>query len=255
MRKPELKILVDTYGKWREFLGSKGDHSNTFENFYKKEVLPALKRANLSKAAFDEEKFPSLHEGLVLAGRIDRENLPNQWNLEALRTSVGTDLERLLLAYIWKRGELWRVQHVLTGLADRKRSYDSPEKDVKERVDEDGPTVMWQFGRHLASPENEPIFDQHTSRHRIVFEWLKKAGSLEKLADLERSEKLTTRRRCREYLAWWKENIRPRVGRANKSVESRADALLWADRTMFALGKAAAYRSDRETGTGKTESP
>jgi hypothetical protein len=241
-----IKTVEQIYGKWRAFLVSEHDQESTFQAFYVQEVEPRFKKAKLSRALFDTAKFPSLHDSLPLAGKISRKTLPKEWNLETLRTSVRTDLERLLLAYIWKRGELFRLEHVLAGLDDdeRKLARESLEEKSEERGEE-GPAVMWQFGRHLAKPYAQPIFDQHTSRHRIIFEWLKDEPNLEKLRAADRLNKLTTRDQCQRYLKWWKLNVLSRVDRnvANR-VESRPNALLWADRIMFALGKAGAYKTE-----------
>jgi hypothetical protein len=256
-RDQQIRTVEQTYGKWRAFLVPEHDQASTFQTFYEQEVEPGFKKAKLSRALFDTEKFPSLHDSLPLAGKIRRKSLPIQWNFEALRTSMRTDLERLLLAYIWKRGELWRVEHVLAGLDDDKRKLARESSEEKqEETGEEGPAVMWQFGRHLAKPDAQPIFDQHTSRHRIIFEWLKHEPNLEKLPDANRFNKLTTRDQCHRYLEWWKQNVLPRVERnVASSVESRPNALLWADRIMFSLGKAGAYKTENPTDEAARKPP
>jgi hypothetical protein len=243
----QLKTIEQIYGKWREFLESEHDRPLTFQAFYEQEVETAFEHVKLP--LFDADKFPSLRDRLPLAGRIKRKNIPAHWNLETLPTSVTTDLERLLLAYIWKRGELRRVKHVLAGLDDDEgRSLPKSSEENDEDKGQDGPAVMWQFGRHLAKPDAQPIFDQHTSRHRIIFKWLEEGRNLEELPEVIRLNKLTTRDKCREYIEWWRKSVLRKVERnVARRIELRPAALLWADRIMFALGKAGAYKAKKST--------
>jgi hypothetical protein len=246
MRLRQINKIEEIYKTWSSFLNASRPSTCTFREFYEEQVEPALRSAGVSRAVFDGEKFPSLHGELPLAGNINRSKLPLRWNLKALNDSTSTDLERLLLAYIWKRGELWRVQHVLAGLRDNSNgSLRGSSDDVDEKSD-DGPAVMWQFGKHLANPKAEPIFDQHTSRHRVIYEWLAEGHELVQLADVSRLEKLTTRMQCKNYVRWWRNTIEQKVKKSDER-EKPADALLWADRIMFALGKAGNYKTSGET--------
>ena len=59
----------------------------------------------------------------------------------------------MLLGFIWKQGDYQKVTHVLEGL---RGAALSPAASV----------VLYQFGRHLANPMEEPILDQHSCRAR-----------------------------------------------------------------------------------------
>jgi len=222
--------LTDIYRNWIEFLETSRDCS--FEEFYRC-VESKLERAHLARAKFDKEKFPPLFGDLPLAQNIQPAALPSEWAAPLgpeLQKFIRTDLERLLIAYIWKRGELWRISHVLAGL----RGAEAPHDPV-DATNDDSPAVMLQLGRHLAKPLEEPIFDQHTARQMLIYERLKKSDGLKNF-EPRRAAQLTSQESCRNYRQWWRKHIRAQLeGLAPKSLES---ALLWADRIMFSLGKA-----------------
>jgi hypothetical protein len=106
--------------------------------------------------------------------------------------------------------------------------YISPTTQDAGRIDENA-VVMRQFGRHLASPAVEPIFDQHTVRFFKIYTGMSDPVSFMDLlaANVDQPSTMADRR---EYVSWWKG-----TSLANKPALDQ----VWADRIMFSLGKAA----------------
>jgi len=226
--------LTRLFREWMRFLEGPGDCA--FKQFYER-VATGLEQANLTAALFNQEQFPSLYSEIPLAGSIDSTRLPTSWAPPAglnLRDAVLTDLERLLIAYVWKRGELWMISHVLAGLRDQE-SFDC----LDPAADDDEPAVMVQFGRHLAKPLEEPIFDQHTARHMFACNYLNERDDacLEQF-EPARAAQLTSRQNCQLYRNWWRAKLLAPLTQSRQTT-LQAD-LLWADRIMFSLGKAVA---------------
>jgi hypothetical protein len=142
--------------------------------------------------------------------------------------SQGSPVTRLLAAYIWKRGELDRVKQVLDGMT----GTGLPPGDVE--VDDDGPAVMWQFGRHLMSPSTEPICDQHTYRSFVM---LREALAGKPLNFNQQKHDSLTRDEIDNYVVWWRSIVKSK----NFPQEPQAwqDAAYRLDRLLFSLGKSA----------------
>jgi|JI10StandDraft_1071094.scaffolds.fasta_scaffold51423_1 hypothetical protein len=101
------------------------------------------------------EKYPPLSFNISkddIDELTERKSL-GDWNNIPLTNLIdgATTLEKLLLAMIWKQGDLMKVKHIVDGIRN---------------VNQDGKSgqVFRQFGRFLNDPENEPIIDQHVLR-------------------------------------------------------------------------------------------
>jgi hypothetical protein len=103
---------------------------------------------------------------------------------------------------------------------------------------------MDQFGRHLCEPLAEPIFDQHTARHMRAVEHLGNPGSSLETFIGPAEYSLGKEAMRTEYKRWWSEVVEPAISRRN-GAERRATAMVWADRTMYSLGKTLAPKLKR----------
>jgi hypothetical protein len=103
---------------------------------------------------------------------------------------------------------------------------------------------MDQFGRHLCEPLAEPIFDQHTARHMCAVKHLGNPGSSLETFIGPAEYSLGKEAMRTEYKRWWSEVVEPAISRRN-GAERRATAMVWADRTMYSLGKTLAPKLKR----------
>jgi len=86
---------------------------------------------------------------------IDLAALQEDWQPASISTKItDNSLARFLLAFIWKQGDFDKVKHVLAGFVG---------------TDGTSAVVLRQFGRHLKSPLMQPIFDQRTARHIMLY--------------------------------------------------------------------------------------
>lgn len=116
-----------------------------------------------------EKFFMSVHTYLPLQMSFSREELTqlagySGMNSAALVAQASTPLERLLVATIWKNGDIQKVSHVVDGLGNGSGTTIILDKTSKC-------PVFKQFGRHLAAPDQHSIADQHTLRaYRMLTE-------------------------------------------------------------------------------------
>jgi hypothetical protein len=247
-----FQALHLAYLDWRQLLEDP-DSSITgvsLRQFYESKVEKRFqKHAILNPALFDKCRYSSLFGELPVHANkelveIDLKNIPKNWNKKSVsRAARGSDIARLLLAFVWKQGDFDKVKHVLAGLR-------SP-----SRCDLTDATVLRQFGRHLAQPLRMPIFDQHTSRQFLVYAKLTPTTQYEDFKLLFGGRKglipttpqpLRSKERCRAFIEWWDKSLMSRDSVRQQSARSKANIVLWSDRIMFSLGKAAAIlRSPR----------
>ena len=136
----------------------------------------------------------------------------------ALVAQASTPLERLLVAAIWKNGDLQKLRHIADGLGDACGKAMVLDKKSK------GP-VFKQFGRHLAAPHYQPIADQHTLRaYRMLTG--NNPGDRAHLRDTSTGDEI------RAYVEWVQ-------GLAGAALSR--DRLHAFDKSMFALGSATKY--------------
>lgn len=129
--------------------------------------------------------------------------------------ALKSPLEKLLYALAWKKSDVHKLQKIISGVDHAYRGVTAfPKTGV----------VFYQFGRHLASPREEPIVDQHTIR---AFTILTHMGTSESWVSDRMKDGLTIYD-VLQYRAW----IGPLAGAAGKNLR-----LL--DQVMFFLGKVA----------------
>jgi hypothetical protein len=215
--------LTSLYRRWMQFLRTPEE---TFESFHQ-DAMRDLRTHGYEGAVFDAELFPSLNDDLPLAGNLRAADLPVAWDSTAdVQDAATTPLEKLLVAFLWKQGDLWKFERLLDGI-----------RDVPVALGDSDRAVMDQFGRHLRDPLNEPIFDQHTARHMDAMNHLVDPGSTLETFQGTAEHLLGREQARRNYKTWWSRVVMPAIANRNRD-EDQAKAMLFADRTMFSLGKA-----------------
>lgn len=135
---------------------------------------------------------------------------------EALVAQASTPLERLLIATIWKNGDVQKVRHIVDGLG----LGSNVTLDEKTK----GP-VFKQFGRHLADPDRQPIADQHTLRaYRML--------TSNDPSDKAHLKDTSSGYEIQQYVDW----VQKLAG-----ADLSRDRLHAFDKSMFALGSATKY--------------
>ncbi|MFJ3057785.1 hypothetical protein [Herbaspirillum sp. NPDC087042] len=160
------------------------------------------------------DEYPRLQMNFTQA---ELETLTDYAKLNAaeLLAKVSTPLERLIIAVVWKNGDLQKVRHIAEGLG-----YGLGRSVVMDK-NTPGP-VFRQFGQHLAAPAQQPIADQHTLRaYRIHRDDC--ADDKAHLKDISTGSEIAS------YVAW--------VQKISGDQLSQ-DRLYGFDQSMFALGRA-----------------
>jgi hypothetical protein len=232
--------LREAFLTWRNAL--QGHQSSTesidFEHLYgimfEDTKFGYLKRKR--RPHFNQKSYPSLFDEFEVFDKLANPSwagLPKSWSLEEINGALKrSSFARLLLAFIWKQGDFLTFEGLLSGLQDSLESGKSS-------------AVMHQFGRHLKDPLNSPIFDQHTSRHRLLYDVVGECKTYLEFKALFGKSRIPTseaglnnRSQCKAYLEWWKKELLPALPPGLHS-DWRSIAILWSDRIMFSLGKAA----------------
>jgi hypothetical protein len=215
---------------------------------------------------FNERMFPSLLDdgvGIIRGGAgLQLPSTLSKWDVASAHEHVTDPVARLLLAVLWKNGDFQKVQLVLAGVLGQlpqqvlsplrsaqgaeETNTPNPEDRLEDEPDQllQTRSVFLQFGRHLASPQTQPIFDQHTSRAKILLERLKQWKDIESFRGLflgvpsaipSKAEGLTDSKLCNEYLIWWNKTVKERLPREPEP--DRLEAMLLGDRLLFGLGR------------------
>ncbi len=215
---------------------------------------------------FNEQMFPSLLDdgvGIIRGGAgLQFPSTLLRWNVASAHEHVTDPMARLLLAILWKNGDFQKVQLVLAGVLGQSRpnalshltsaqpAEEAPTSDPEDRPEDESDqlsqtrSVFLQFGRHLASPRTQPIFDQHTSRAKMLLERLEQWRDIESFRGLflgapsaipSKADELTKSKFCNEYLIWWNQTVEGRLPRENEP--DRLEAMLLGDRLLFGLGR------------------
>ena len=187
---------------------------------------------------FDLTVYPRLPDAYFVREPASASEKQMNWqNAEDLikLAADGCELTRLLAAYIWKRGELGRVKQVLNGIKDSHKTKTGRTVAAENQdEDDDGPAVMWQFGRHLANHVSNPICDQHTFRAFVILQEAQRSNPL----DFNQGKHVTLKReQIESYIHWWKAIISRKAFPQNEPESSECKYLL--DQLLFSLGKAA----------------
>lgn len=234
---------------------SLNDVKKTYDELFGESVNWDSIAAAKSYPRFDEATYPSLFDAIQVLPD-DMALLPKWW--EGLPTSsdwwadegveaqmAESPLLRALVAFLWKQGDLQTVAPLIQSLAQQ--GHESTAETA---------AVMRQFGSHLLEPLEEPIFDQHTSRALLLFQTRAWSNSFTRRGYIDlfgrgrnrvptTPSSLTDLKRRDSYVEWWKKSVKERLPKITGSdlnswkTSERAQALLWMDRFMFSLGKAA----------------
>jgi len=214
------------------------------EAVYRKYFLGVLFRFGKAKQRprFDTNTYPSLFSELPLLDKgqgLPIKDLPIEWTPAALtaKPQIHDPLVAMLLGFIWKQGDFPKVANLLKGLRNTAQQCDDS-------------VVLYQFGKHLANPMAEPIFDQHSCRAQ----WLLTEGisnwespdDLRKHLPGDQYAKVLFgdfrgqlgQQHLKNYLDWWTQLIVPVLPTTHSE---RISALQCIDRLMFCLGKAAVF--------------
>lgn len=104
------------------------------------------------KHLFKVKKYPQI--GFKISKREAEEiNAKSISLLDEVQKEDHSPLEKLMLAILWKNGDLEKEKHIIesilesTGFKDKTSGH-----------------IFYQFGKHLSDPENQSIIDQHILR-------------------------------------------------------------------------------------------
>ena len=168
----------------------------------------------------DLEKYPELKFS-INKGDVNELISKNIINSQDFQDNLKTPLEKLFYAMAWKNGDLLKLKHILIGIQDS--DFDEKRKSA---------FVFYQFGRHLANPQVEPIIDQHILSAFMVYEFAKKENNSEILNKLLKFETIGKShvKYIKEYKKWLKSDELSEVAKIE-------DYGYYIDRILFALGK------------------
>ena len=199
---------------------------DTLEKAFKKieeaktqEDLNQIWKNELEKYPYTESKYPEINISISKAeieklkgnrtlnedGNFDDEQLKK---LDKFST-----IEKLLLAMVWKNGDLNKIKHIVSGIED------TCLKETKAKV-------FTQYGKHLRNPE-EPIIDQHVLRAFKYFGKELCEDKVRKSVTIKKSDVTY----INEYKVWVNElsyNIDPKNLR---------EIMREIDKLMFVIGK------------------
>lgn len=187
----DLNNLIDTEGL-------KGQ----IENFYTKYPQYEMR--------VSAEEIQRLKEVSVLCSE-------NKLNPE---TFNGNPLERLLVATLWKNGDINKIQHIVDGIlhTDGFRTVNS--------------LIFKQFGRSLAEPL-EPIVDQHVLRAFGLMRLTSFSANAVKTLQKKSIYKSSDQGILNEYRDWFKQRL------AGVSADDRVKFKESLDKILFIKGKEA----------------
>lgn len=132
-----------------------------------------------------------------------------------------TPLERLMIATLWKQGDLGKIGHIAAGIVEHADA-------IRSNFTESKAPVFRQFGRHMAKPESEPIADQHSLRAYRYLLGQDIADSRHRLDTVKAEE-------VKGYVKWVQALL-------NCDASSACIYRMYEfDRSMFALGKATKF--------------
>ncbi|CAN1592922.1 hypothetical protein [Pseudomonas mediterranea] len=132
-----------------------------------------------------------------------------------------TPLERLMIATLWKQGDLGKIKYIAAGIVEHADA-------IRSNLTESSAPVFRQFGRHLAKPESEPMADQHSLR---AYRYL--LG--QDLADSRHRWDTVKAEEVKNYVKW----VQALFNCDSSSV--CIYRMYEFDRSMFALGKATKF--------------
>ena len=127
-----------------EKCNSLSDLENLIKNQdYNKENEKYEKKYEKNNLTISKEEIKSLQKSGIINEATNR--------LDMQKVADDQPLAKLLIALIWKNGDLSKVQHIIDGIMDESKSTSTQN------------LIFRQFGKSLANP-GEPIVDQHVLR-------------------------------------------------------------------------------------------
>lgn len=213
----------------------KCQHAAELCGLIKKHKLPDKNKAQYPALPFSisEEEVKSLEEAGWLTLRSEKDK-PSVYTLDVEQFERASSLEKLLLALIWKNGDLAKIHHIVLG--------------IKGEPAENGRLVFHAFGSHLAKPTENPIIDQHVIRAYQLLKYFSHEGNNDP-SELDKIRKKNTftagdKALVDEYIAWvWGEsNSDSMLNIIPAEVRNDSDYLRALDDLLFAVGRYAAVR-------------
>lgn len=182
--------------------------------------------------SISQEEVEALEEAGWLT-RMKGEERPGTYSLNVKKFKEASSVEKLLLALIWKNGDLAKIHHIVLGIKG--------EPAVKGRI------VFHAFGSHLANPTENPIIDQHVIRAYQLLKYFKNQEN--DPSELDKIRKKTTFSKgdenlVEEYKAWVQGtgNSDHMLHIISAEVRRSSSYLSALDDLLFAVGRYAAVR-------------
>lgn len=170
----------------------------------------------------DLKKAGFINEGLELSARVANGSVEANG-----QTAKLTALEKLLIAILWKNGDLGKERHVIAGIEGR------------EHKEQHG-TVFHAFGRYL-SGVNPYILDQHTLRCFVVRE--SNADNTDQSAFERATSFKVINGNNEEHRGWVKaytdfyQALEQTLDDRNAERAEKLEYFYWVDRLLFRTGK------------------
>jgi hypothetical protein len=197
-----------------------------FEAISQASTIDELKRIENSfdqNYRFKNGKYPRIAFSLI-SGEINqlRENKAlSEEGVINQNLLKENPLAKLLYGIVWKQGDLAKVKHIVNGVINA----------GEEGSSQDDALVFYQFGKHLANREDEPIIDQHTIRAFALYQEINASDTqitlLRKKATLGKNEKSY----IDDYKKWLKSDA------IRDELKQKEDHVYFIDRILFGLGK------------------
>lgn len=212
----------------------KCQHAAELCGLVEKHKLPGKNKAQYPALHFSisEEEVKSMEDDGWLT-RMKGEERPGAYSLNVKKFKEASSVEKLLLALIWKNGDLAKIHHIVLG--------------IKGEPAENGRLVFHAFGSHLANPTENPIIDQHVIRAYQLLKYFKNQRNDPSELDKIRKKNTFTagdKALVDEYMAWVRGegNSDSMLNIIPAAVRNDSDYLRALDDLLFAVGRYAAVR-------------
>lgn len=195
--------------------------------------LPGKNKAQYPPLPFsisEEEVKVMEDDGWLI--RQEGEAKSSAYSLNVKKFKEASSLEKLLLALIWKNGDLAKIHHIVLG--------------IKGELAENGRLVFHAFGSHLANPTENPIIDQHVIRAYQLLKYFSHEENNDP-SELDKIRKKTAftagdKALVDEYMAWVRGegNSDSMLNIIPAAVRNDSGYLRALDDLLFAVGRYAA---------------
>lgn len=157
---------------------------------------------------FDDKKYPKI------MFKISPEEILRIKDTEINTEKIKDPLAKLLYAMAWKQGDIPKLKHIIEGVL----------KSGEDQIIQDNALVFYQFGKHLAKPESEPIVDVNILTAFSVYKSLKNTPKMQK-------ENIS------KYKIWLSSNELKDELKADKEYHYEIDKLLFVTGKAIKLSK------------------